>query len=221
MTFLPSYAYFIAISLLVSLSVFFKPVAPYPYLRLFPPFLLLTLVAESLGSYWSTIGKNNLALYNFFSTFEFCFYFLLISFIISSRKIKKIIWVSTVLYAATAIINILFIQKMKTFHTTTYAVGCLLVVAFCIYYFFEVFKFPKSGKLQHNPAFWICSGLLFFYCCGFPLYGLVNLWSQHSKLLAKNFLEIVTILNIFLYSLFTIGFLCIRIRKYTLSPLLG
>lgn len=122
------------------------------------------------------------------------------------------------LYLVVAIVNILFIQKIKTFHTTTYAFGCLLVVSFSIYYFLELFRIPRSGKLQYNPAFWICTGLLFFYCCGFPLYGLVNLWKSSWKLMVNNFTLITEILNIFLYSLFTIAFICARTRKYTLSP---
>lgn len=219
MTFLPSYTYFIAISFAASILVFFRPARSFFYLKLFPPFLFLTLAAECYGSYLFSIGKNNIVLYNFFSTFEFCFYLFLVSLIISSVRMKKIIWITVALYAMVAVLNILFIQKMKTFHTTTYAVGCLLVVTFCSYYFFELFRFPKAGKLQRNPAFWICTGLLFFYCCGFPLYGLINLWSQTSMLMVQSFTKIVTLLNVFLYSLFTIGFLCIRTRKYILLPL--
>ncbi len=161
--------------------------------------------------------KNNLVLYNFFTTFEFCFYLWLLSRIVEGITIKKVIKTSIIIYALLAIINILFIQKMQTFHTVTYSLGCLLIVIFCIYYFFELFKIPKSLNLINNPAFWICSGLLFFYCCGFPLYGLINSWQDISRLVVDNFNEIVTILNIFLYSLFTIAFLCIRTRKYTSS----
>ncbi len=121
------------------------------------------------------------------------------------------------LYILIAVTNILFIQKIKAFHTVTYAFGCLLIVAACIYYFFELFKIPKSVELKKNPAFWICSGLLFFYCCGFPLFGMFNFLSDISKLIIKNFYNIITILNIFLYTLFTIAFLCrLKIRKYTL-----
>jgi hypothetical protein len=218
MAFLSIDIYFIAISFLVSLSVYFTPKISNSYLRLFPPFLLLTLMSELLGSYWGSIGKNNLALYNFFTAFEFFFYLCIVSAVISNTTMKIVIRITAILYIFIAVINILFIQKMKTFHTITYSLGCLLIVFFCIYYFLEQFSIPQSVKLKNNPAFWICSGLLFFYCCGFPLYGLINFWSDISKLVLRNFGRIVTILNIFLYSLFTIAFLCIKTRKYTLSP---
>jgi hypothetical protein len=214
--FLPIYTYFIALCFLVSLSVFIIPERNYFYLKIFSPFLLVTFIAEIIGSYWASIGRNNLAFYNFFSTFEFCFSLFFIALLITSKRVKKIILAITFLYALAAIVNIIFIQKMRSFHSATYSIGCLLVVAFCIYYFFELFRFPKSEKLQFNPGFWICTGLLFYYCCGFPLFGLANLWIQHTELLSNTFSKISSLINIFLYSLFTISFLCIRTRRYTL-----
>ena len=220
MSFLPLYIYFIAISFVASLTIYFSARPLYNYLNLFPPFLLVTLFIETLGAYWSSIWKHNIWLYNFFSVFEFCFYLWLISLIISNKKIKKIIKITLVIYALIAIINILFIQKMKMFHTVTYSLGCLLIVSFCIYYFLELFRLPKSVKLKNDPAFWLCSGLLFYYCCGFPLFGLINFVNGLPKLIIKNFQTIVTIMNILLYSLFTIAFLCrIKTRKYTSSSL--
>jgi hypothetical protein len=216
MTFLPIYVYFIAISFLASLFVYRNPDLYNKSLKPFPIFLLLTLIAESYGSYLWSINKSNLYIYNFFTVFEFCFYLYFVSRIITSRKIKNLALLICILYAICAISNILFIQGVKTFHTITYSLGCLLVVSFCVYYFFELFKLPQSIKLSKSPIFWICSGLLFFYCCGFPLYAFVNFWGQ-VKWVIKSFDDIITILNIFLYSLFTIAFLCSRTRKYTLS----
>lgn len=219
MSFLPLYVYFIAISFLASLSVYFILKDSPVYLKLFPPFLFATLIVEIIGSYLSSVKKPNLWLYNFFTVFEFCFYLWIIALIISNKQMRKIIRVFLIVYAVASTINIIFIQKMKAFHTGSYAIGCLLIVAVCVYYFFELFKLPKSVKLKNNPAFWLCSGLLFFYCCGFPLYGMFNFLSGISKLIIRNFYSIIIILNIFLYSLFTIAFLCrLKTRKYTSSP---
>ena len=215
MAFLSLYVYFIALSFIASLVVYAG--RNYIYLKLFPPFLFITLTAEFTGLYLRNIGRNNLFIYNFFSVFEFSFYIVLISIIIHNKKAKLVMRAGSVVYAAISTVNILFIQGMKEFHTVTYSLGCLLIVAACIYYFLELFRRPKSVKLFLDPAFWICSGLLFFYCCGFPLYAFINFWSS-LKWAIKNFDNIVTILNIFLYTLFIIAFLCSRNRKYTLSP---
>jgi hypothetical protein len=216
MGFFTPYTIVLILSFLTSLTIYLKPRATESFLKFFPPFLFLTLVVELIGF---NLGQNNALLYNIFSTFEFCFYLVMINLIITRRSVKMIITVTTVIYALTALINIFFIQKPNVFHTTTYSLGCLVVVAFCIYYFFELFRLPTSVNLMNNPAFWICSGLLFFYCCSFPLYGFMSVWIK-IPLIVKNFKLIVAILNIFLYCLFMIAFLCrIRTRKYILSPL--
>lgn len=210
------YVYFIALSFLVSLTIYFsrKPI-PFP-IKLFPPFLGATLLVESTSQYLASKGVNNIALYNFFTTFEFGFYLYFISLVIHSSAAKKAIYATIVLYTLAAVINIRFYQGMKIFHSVTYSVGCLLIVIFCIYYFLELFRVSRSIKLKYNPTFWICSGLLFFYCCGFPLYAFINYWSS-IQIVVDSFDEIFNIVNSFLYLLFTIAFLCIRSRKYTLS----
>ena len=219
MGFLPIYVYFIFFSLLTSLLVYYSSKPIDNYLKLIPPFLLITLLVEILGSYLWSIKKNNLTLYNFFSIFEFCFYLWIVSLIIQKKRVKKTIRIIIILYSISAIVNILFIQGMKTFHTVTYSLGCLLVVIFCIYYFLELFRRPKSEKLYLNPAFWICTALLFFYCCGFPLYALLIYWDEKiPKLILNNLENIFSILNIVLYTLFIIAFLCLRTRKYISSP---
>lgn len=214
MAFIEGYTYFIVLSWVVSLFVYKKN---FPlYLKLLSPFLLLAAVTEVYANYLYSIGHNNNVIYNFFSAFEFCFYLLLIHLVIKDPRIKKLIILCIYLYGFLAVLNILFIQGIHTFHSATYSAGCLLLVMFCIYYFYELFKMPESGKLEYNPAFWICTGLLFFYCCSFPLYAVVNLWGRKWDLMLNSFIMIMTILNIFLYSLFSIAFLCTKTRKYTL-----
>ncbi len=222
LSFLPIYFYFILISFLASIAVYFTFEKSHGYLKLFPPFLFSTLIVETVATYLGYTGRPNIWIYDFFSVIEFCFYLWIISLFITNNIVKKIMRTSIAVYAVVAninVINIIFIQKLNLFHAVTYALGCLLIVAACVYYFFELFKFTKSVNLLNIPAFWICSGLLFFYCCGFPLYGFINYLSGISKLLVNNFSNIFTILNIFLYTLFTIAFLCrLKVRKYTLSP---
>jgi len=214
MSFLPIYVYFIAISLLASIYVYKGN--KYKYIKLFSPFLLATFLTEFIGSYLSSINQHNGYIYNFFSVVEFCFYLYIISLIINHPKAKTAIRVTTIAYSVIAVANILFYQGMETLHTITYSLGCLIIVVACCYYFFELFRLPNAVKLTSNPAFWLCSGLLFFYCCGFPLFAFIRLWAQ-IKWMIRSFDSIITILNIFLYSLITIALLCSKTPKYTSS----
>ncbi len=170
-----------------------------------------------MASYLKSINENNLYIYNFFTVLEFCFYMFFISNVINNKNAKRNIRLISVVYLIISVINILFFQGIYNFHTITYCLGCLMIVAVCIYYFLELFRSPKAVKLSVQPAFWICSGLLFFYCCGFPLYAFANFWVRF-RFVIENIEGFLTILNIFLYSLFTISFLCYRTRNYISSP---
>lgn len=204
------------ISLLVSSSLLFRRNIP-KYLKLFPFFLLLTVIIEIIG--WQLVdrGINTAILYNLFTTFEFEFYLFLLYNIIQSPKAKRTILYCICAYPLLVAVNICFIQ-VNAFHSITYALGCLLIVAVCIYYFFELFQLPKSVDLKKEPAFWICSGLLFFYCCSFPLFALSNYLHSVSVIILRNLASVVTILNVLLYTSFIVAFLCnLRARKFVLK----
>jgi hypothetical protein len=216
MYYLSIYIYFIAVSFLVSLFVYLR-VNKVSYLKWFPLFLFSTVVIECVALYLANKGQSNTALYNFFTLFEFSYYIILISQAINNRKAKRILYSVVTIYLLITLFNILFIQK-NVFHSITYSLGCLLVVACSVYYFFELFKQPKSSSLLREPAFWICTGLLFYYSCSLPLMGAINFWNSIPPLLFNNTVTFLHILNILLYSLFTIAFLCqLKTRRYTLS----
>lgn len=206
------YIPFIFISFIASLATF-KQGMSRP-LVFFPFFLFLTSVVEYYGERMSVKGIPNLYLYNFFSSFEFMFYLFVFSYIFKSRKMKKTIIGLIIIYCITAVVNILFIQGMKAFHTYTYMLGCLLVVCYSIFYFNYLLRFPETGSLTRNPYFWIVSGLLFFSTCTFTLFGLNNFFAHNRNSFVDSIMLLSDTLNILLYSSFTIGFLCqIKIRK--------
>lgn len=200
------------ICFIASLTLFFQRGIP-KYLKTFPFFLLITINVE-ITSYVLIKNKMNVTmLFIVFTAFEFVFYLFIISYCIYNIKVRKLILWLMAIYPILVIINRNFIQ-VKSFHTITYSIGCLLVVAACIYYFFELFQFTHSVSLVKEPAFWICSGLLFFYCCTFPLIGLWNQLRGLPDIILRNLNGILQFVNVLLYSLFSIAFLCrIRFKK--------
>ena len=200
---MPIHIYAIALSLLASLFIVSSKDIP-PFLKLFPFFLFLTLLVELTGAF--LMATNNTPLYNFFSIFEFIFYLYIIKNIIHNKRIRKIITIVMVLYPIAALINIFFILgSVNKLHITTYSLGCLLIVIFSIYYFYELFKSTASVNLKREPAFWIITGLLFFYTCSFPIFGFANFI---SAVIAKNIGGVLVIINVILYVLFAVAFLC-------------
>lgn len=216
LAYLPIFDYFILIAFLVSLILYFVKGGVSFYLKLFPPFLLLSLFAEVYGNYLSWEAMNNRLLYNIFTTVEYCFYLFILRELIRDQSIRKAMLAANFTYPVLALVNIFFVQGRNNFHSFTYSIGALLIVTGCVIYFLELFRRPTAVKLITLPPFWICSGLIFFYSVSFPLVAFSNFLQAWSPLILRNFYAILNILNIFLYTLFTIAFLCrIRARKYT------
>ncbi|MGB8191011.1 MAG: hypothetical protein WCF67_03785 [Chitinophagaceae bacterium] len=196
--------YFIALSMIVGFATLMKNSRAY-YLRLFPFFLLLALISEMWAWRLGMKNINNIGIYNFFSVIAFIFYMYVLRYVVFSKKAKKIILFVMIVYAIVSLSNILFIQKIDTFHTITYSLGCFLLIVISIYYFYELFQVPRSINLRREPAFWIVAGLLFFYSCTLPILGIVN---YMPNAIAFSLGPIIKVLNVLLYSLFTIAFVC-------------
>lgn len=200
------------ICFLASLTLFFQASIP-KYLRTFSFFLLITVGVEFANMLLVKTEKVSVLLINIFTTFEIVFYLFIVSCCIYSLKIRKIIWWIMAIYPVLVFINRTYFQ-VKAFHSNTYSFGCLLIVAACVYYILELFQSTRSVNLIKEPAFWICSGLLFFYTCSFPLFGLWNHLHGLPGIILRNLAAILQVLNVLLYSLFSIAFLCrIRFRR--------
>jgi len=185
------------------------------HLRLFPYFLLFTLVVEILGWQLAAKGKHNADLYNFSSVAGVTYYMYLMLHIIYSRRARKLVWGMMCFNAVISLTNILFVQKLQIFHTMTYSIACLLIVVISMYYFYELLQVPRSIDLKKEPAFWIAAGLLFFYICTLPILGALNYLFTFPDVIAGSVEQIITILNVLLYSLFTIGLLCrVNLKRF-------
>jgi len=172
-------------------------------------FLLLNLLLEVASNIIAYYTINNQLLGSLSTVLDFTFYFFLLREIVHGAKAKNLFRLFLIVYPVVALINIFFIQGPRVFHTVTYSLGCLLVVACCIYYFWELFQQSHSVSLSREPAFWICSGLLFYFACSFPIYGLTNyLMKALPTVILQNLYIILILVNIFLYLSFTIAFLC-------------
>ncbi|MBS1601713.1 MAG: hypothetical protein JST42_03520 [Bacteroidetes bacterium] len=200
------------IAFLASLTIYFqRPVER--YLKYFSIFLLFNSLLEAYLNIQAWNSLNTVFINNIETLLVISFELFLLRDIIRRPGAKKVLTYILLGYPVFGLINILFIQ-VGVFHTFSYCLGCLLIVSACIYYFWELFQLKHSVDLVHQPAFWICSGLLFFYSCTFPLYGLAKLMLALPRIILENLFIIFVFLNIFLYLSFTIAFLCrLRTRR--------
>jgi hypothetical protein len=188
--------------------VFFRPLSR-SYLKLFSIFLLLNFLFDAALNITAYYEINNTFYGSLSTVLDFTFYLYLVREIVHNPRAKKLLSIFMLIYPIVALTNIFFIQGQKVFHTVTYSLGCLLMVACCIYYFWELFQQSHSVSLSREPAFWICTGLLFYFACSFPIFGLTNyLMKALPTVILQNLYIIFILVNVFLYLSFIIAFLC-------------
>lgn len=199
---------FALLAFLASLTIFKQRQAAPRSLRVFSIWLLVNLVMESVSAYQAYHKINNLFFGDLITVLDFTFYGYFVREFIRSGKARKVLLICLIVYPAIFLANILLVQGSTAFHSMTYSLGCVLIIVSCIYYFLELFQRTYSVNLARQPAFWICSGLLFNYTCTFPVYGATNMLNVLPLVIKRNLLFILVLLNILSYLSFTIAFLC-------------
>jgi len=214
-----TFAFYFYISVVVTafvISLKYKNKNQPTYLKIIPYFLLLTILVELSGYLLAKYKLNfyNHLVYNNFFSIEFCFYLWVISRIVSNFKLKKLILTIDVLFTISFIINNFWGQgRGLGFPSISYAVGSILIIFGGLIYFYELFQKPNDTPLFQQPAFWICSAIILYYTATFPVFGLVNFLNAYPKIIKNNIVVFVDILNIFLYSLLSIAFVCQSITR--------
>ncbi len=202
---------------LISLVVYKKqPVSL--FIRYFPLFFFVDFISNVYISYTSSRGIHNTAVVNAVSIFEISFLCFVVGQVVVNRIARNIIFYSIIAFIVFSVINLLFVQKKIGFNPINYTVGSLLIVAFCIYYYIELFQKAEAESLVRLPAFWIISAILFNTVLSFPMFALLSFMDEMTKLNAaamnlffENIVAIFNIISILTYILYSIGFLC-RIR---------
>lgn len=203
-------------------SIFFYIKKRDKLLTYFVPFLLLTVSIE-FGGRWLD-QQSKFAMYNLFTTFEFCFYGVLFYTYFKKRAFKNFALIFIPFFLTISILNIFFLQGFnKTFNTYSFLSGSFFIVVFCCCFFYEsVLPDQIDQQLSKQPFFWICNGLLIFYLGSVIINALFEYLISND--LRKEGLKIYSIinrsLNVVLYSSFCIAFyLCPEKKKTFLSQL--
>lgn len=189
---------------------------PPRYLNTFIIYILVTIAIEMMAWWYNIHNRHNLIFYNFYGIINFTYLIFLLRSFMANKRMINVMGVIMIIYPVLALINLVFIQKLDTFNTYTFLSGCIIVVTASICYFYERIKYPGPHSLLHEPAFWVSTGLLFFYTCSPPLTGVLNAISLMPFYNYKTLYIINLMVNIILYLLFSISFICNLIfRRYS------
>lgn len=147
----------------------------------------------------------------------------LLSLIISNfiqEKIKRqiIIYSNYLMIPLFMIIQLFIIKDNDSYRFLNQMIAGPLICAWTILYLFDVAKHDQEFAITKNPIFWVSLGNLLFYSGSFFSYGFGPYFmSKGKEEVADAVYWIARILNILLYILYAIGFLCLRSTKQYLS----
>lgn len=209
------YFYTIMISICLGLNIFavLNNKSTY-YIKAFIPFLAVSLIQEIITYKMVVAGNSTTELYNFTSIVEICFYLWVLNRLIENKTMRTGTIICQMIYSFVSITEIYVNRHLDRFHSVTYSVGGLFIVFFTIVFFYQLFSKPKAIFLTKEPSFWISTGLLLFYSVTFPLFALINFINEFPLVITNNLHYVLIVLNVFLYLLFSIAFLCrIKIKK--------
>lgn len=167
-----------------------------------------------LQSYAAILPAYNYFIYNVVTSIQYIYYFSLYYKIMTDAAYKKLIKWFMILFLVSLVINFVFLQKLSVdgvFHSYTFSLGAILLIASIGLFFAETLKTDRVLYFKRYLMFWISIGLFTFYTSIVPLILIINFLPKEVP--PDIIVAIMFILNLMMYSCFTLGF--ILGKKYT------
>jgi hypothetical protein len=200
------YFIFESIAFLMSIILFSKKWDT--HIKYFVPFLFFTVCIEGFNIYSVFYNhKTSFIALNFFTAFEFLFYWFLFAIQRDRNTYGKTLSVIGIIFFLIFLANIIFFQGLNRFHSYTFILGSLITVIIVLTYFKNLMRREEKIILSKNPFFWISSGLLIFYI-GEILFMIFYEYLAYKNIISYGyfFITLSNILNFILYSSFIIAF---------------
>jgi hypothetical protein len=177
---------------------------------LFIPLLALSLAVEILRLVYPELIRP----LRLFIPMEYTLLSLIISTFINSRTKRLIIRSSIfILVPIFIFIELYLADQSRSYKYLDLMIASPFLCVWTILYLFETVKQEEEFEVTRNPMFWISLGNLLFFSGSFFSYGFGSYLAFKNSDLAETVFWIARILNILLYILYFIGFLCLRRRK--------
>lgn len=194
------------------------------YLRIFPPYLLVSFGVEVLvNPYINNIFNFRpfadhqryamYALYNLFTLFEIAVFSWFLFRIIRSARIKILLVALLVFFLPFFIQSSYPLDLGRHFNDQAVLLESIIIIIPCLVYFKELFARPEPVDLLTEPAFWLVTGVFFYLATVFPLF-LTRPYLQDlgMKKIAQSLYSINNFALSITYILFIKGYTC-RIKR--------
>src|SRR6266542_1684725 len=156
---------------------------------------------------------NNLAFYHFFSLGEL----MIVSHYVLKLILKKsfsLLWFLICgFYFVFWICNIIFLEPLNSFNTTSAVITNLLILFLCMYYLLSLSKEEEILYFQKLPSFWIVSAFLIYSALSLLIFiSYAYFINSNMNKEGSQIWAIISIATIIKFVLISVGLLCYKRR---------
>ena len=144
--------------LLLSLLFCFKRGAP-AYMKTFPLYTAVNCIPEIACFVWPNLSALVIFI---FTLFELAYFTYFLSQIIQSKRTIRNLCVTNAIVGVVTIIE-LFTEPLRKVNGRLDLAESFILVTAALCYFRELFRAPKYIDLLKNSAFWMATGILFYF----------------------------------------------------------
>lgn len=172
---------------------------------------------ELFGSVKDTPFSKNFWLYNIFFLIHYGVYIYYFRALLKNNMWRVILMWALAIFEFSSICYLLFTDVFfLKFSPFTNFFGSLLLTFSIVLFYLELLKSELLLKLKYFMPFYISVGAIVFHLCVIPVDLFSQYFSRENEVFINLRVNVLLIANIFLYSVYTIGFIvCSKKKKYS------
>ncbi|AXG69728.1 hypothetical protein KORDIASMS9_01955 [Kordia sp. SMS9] len=169
-------------------------------------YLLVTIfIIEAIANVLWLQKENNLPVYNVYSILEFLLIINIYKDALKRLFSKHFFAVLAVAFTLFAIVNMCFIQNIKTFNSNVTTTLSFIVIFLSLSYFYALLQEEIYSPLDKKPLFWINAGFLIYFSSNLILFFINNSMFTKPDEVSHLVWGLHAIVNIILMLFFTIA----------------
>ncbi|WP_109298810.1 hypothetical protein [Aquimarina sp. AU474] len=136
--------------------------------------LSIIIIVEIVSLLFWYKKVNNLPIYHVYTVVEFVIISKIYAVELKSMFSKSFFIILILLFGGFAVCNTVFFQDIYTFNSNAITISGMIIIFFCLSYFYSLLKEVKYNALEINPMFWINSGFLIYFSSNLILFFINN-----------------------------------------------
>lgn len=173
---------------------------------------------ELAGHITGLFNINNLWLYNLFFPVYYLLLVRVMQMVLTGTVINTIIRAFYVLFPVFVVVNSFYFQGIEKIQTLTIVIGGSFLIFLSAAYLRQLFLSDETGKITHDPFFWISCAFLLYFGGTVPFLGMYNELKDLSISFTRFYhLYFSNSFSILLNILIIVAFLCAHRYQRSLS----